>query len=267
MIRRFLLCLLGALLLWAPAAPAIAQDTAADRQLQRAAELAQEAFEAGEQGEFARAEDIWSELIQIFPGNPAVWSNRGNVRVSQNKLDAAIADFNRSIQIAPDAPDPYLNRGTAYEAQGRYEDAIADYNRVLDIDSEDAMAYNNRGNAKAGQQRWEAAITDYEKAAAIAPNFAFARANAAVVYYQIGEVETAEREMRNLARKYSMFPDMRAALTAVLWEQGKQGEAESNWVAAMGMDKRYRDLDWVATVRRWPPRMIEALEKFLNVES
>ena len=43
------------------------------------------------------------------------------------------------------------------------------------------------------------------------------------------------RNMRNIVRKYPNFADMRAALTAAYWEQGKKGEAESNWVAAVGL--------------------------------
>jgi hypothetical protein len=62
-----------------------------------------------------------------------------------------------------------------------------------------------------------------------------------------------------------MYSDMRAALTAVLWVSGQQGEAESNWVATVGLDNRYQDLDWIKNIRRWPPSMIEALEKFLNL--
>lgn len=32
---------------------------------------------------------------------------------------------------------------------------------------------------------------------------------------------------------------------------GKQGEAESNWVAAYGLDGRYKDINWVKNIRRW----------------
>jgi hypothetical protein len=31
------------------------------------------------------------------------------------------------------------------------------------------------------------------------------------------------------------------------------------------MDNRYQDLDWVKNIRRWPPKMILALDKFLNL--
>jgi tetratricopeptide (TPR) repeat protein len=137
---------------------------------------------------------------------------------------------------------------------------------VLELDPNDAMAYNNLGNAKAGQGKWEDAIAYYQKATQLASNFAFARANYALALFQIGETEEAIRTMRNIVRKYPQFPDMRAALTAALWQQGKQGEAESNWVATVGLDGRYRDLNWVKTVRRWPPMMVDALEKFLKLQ-
>ena len=269
-IRRWILGLLCILLIFSSMPPLMAQNTEVitltEEQLQQGDELAKKAFNAINKGNFAQAEAYWTQLIETFPSNPAVWSNRGNSRVSQNKLDEAIADYNKAIKLAPDAVDPYLNRGAALEAQGHYQQAIADYNRVLEIDPNDAMAYNNRGNAKAGQENWQEAIADYQKASEIAPNFAFASANYALGLYQTGEVDKAISKMNNLVRKYPMFPDMRAALTAVLWAEGKQGEAESNWVATIGIDKRYQDLDWVKNSRRWPPRMITALEQFLQLQ-
>lgn len=271
--RRWSLSLLCALLFFCWMGPAIALSEAApptytytEEQLQQGDALAKKAIAASEKGDFAIAEAYWTQLIEQFPDNPAVWSNRGNVRVSQNQIEDAIADFNRSIELAPEAPDPYLNRGTAYEARGRYEDAIADYNKVLELNPNDAAAYNNRGNAEAARGQWNDAIADYEKATDLEPNFAFARANYALALYQTGNTARSIQMMRDLARKYPMFPDMRAALTAALWEQNQQGEAESNWVAAVGIDNRYQDLEWVKNVRRWPPVMVAALEKFLKLE-
>jgi tetratricopeptide (TPR) repeat protein len=224
------------------------------------------AFSATNEGDFATAETYWTKLLNLLPNEPALWSNRGNARVSQNKLTDAIDDYNRAIELAPTAPDPYLNRGTALEGLGEWDKAIADYNRVLELDPTDAAAYNNRGNAKAGLAEWEQAIADYQQAAKLAPSFAFARANYALALYQTGRSDSAIREMRNLVRKYPQFADMRAALTAALWASGNRGEAESNWVAVMGLDTRYKDLNWVSQIRRWPPAMTSALEKFLKLD-
>jgi tetratricopeptide (TPR) repeat protein len=264
------IALLATLLIFVGSFPSLAAETTTipltEEQWQQGEEMAQKAIEASQKGDFPQAEAYWTQLIDEFPTNPALWSNRGNVRVSQNKLDEAIADYNQAIKLAPDHPDPYLNRGTALEGKGMYQEAIADYNQVLAINPEDAMAYNNRGNAQAGEGNWQQALQDYQKATELAPNFAFASANAALTLYQLGESERALQKIRNLVRKYPLFPDMRAALTAILWTKGQQGEAESNWVAAVGMDYRYQDLDWVRNIRRWPPAMVAALDNFLKLK-
>jgi len=258
--------LVGLLILFpSPAWATETPNTITDEQLQVGDSLADKAFAATEAGDFITAEKYWTELIEKFPQNPAVWSNRGNSRVSQNKLDEAIADFNQAIKLAPDQADPYLNRGTALEAKGEYRAAIADYNRVLAANPEDAFAYNNRGNAEGGLGHWATALEDFQQATAIAPNFAFAQANTALALYELGEKEEAIKTMRRLVKKYPMFADMRAALTAVLWVDGQQGEAESNWVAAVGVDSRYQNLDWVKEIRRWPPSLVSALGKFLSL--
>ena len=236
-----------------------------EQQISQGEKIAKKAFKAAQQGDFALAENYWTTLSEKFPDNPAVWSNRGNVRIGQYKLDEAIADFNRSIEIAPEYPDAYLNRGIAYEGQRQWEQAIADYNYVLSLTPQDPVALNNRGNAKAGQQKWQEALDDYQQAAEIAPTFPMARGNASLIQYQLGDRSEAIRNMRNLVRKYPMYSDMRAALAATLWVEGKQGEAESNWVAAVGLDNRYQDLEWIENIRRWPPSMIQALSRFLNL--
>jgi tetratricopeptide (TPR) repeat protein len=248
--------------------PAIAAELPPDSIIpqQDLGELVQSAFAATNEGDFAKAEGFWTQIIEKFPEVAPAWSNRGNSRVSQNKLESALADYQQASKLAPDAPLPYLNQGTALEALGRWEEAIASYNRVLELDPQEAAAYNNRGNAEAGLGEWEKAIADYLKAANMAPEYAFAGGNYALALYQIGETTAAIRTMKNLVRKYPQFADMRAALTAALWEAGKHGEAESNWVAAVGIDSRYRDIDWVAKIRRWPPAMVTALDKFLHLQ-
>ena len=227
--------------------------------------LRKAAFTATQAGQFDLAEQKWTELIEQLPEEAAVWSNRGNVRVRQNNLDGAIADYTQAIDLAPSEPDPYLNRGAVWEAMGQWQKAIADYNQVLQLDPDDPAAYNNRGNAEAGLQEWELAIADYQAAITLQPSFSLAYGNYALALYQTGETQQALQLMKSLVRKYPSFADMRAALTAALWEAGKGGEAESNWVAVVGLDTRYKDLNWVKNVRRWPPKMVTALDHFLNL--
>ncbi|MEL6491344.1 MAG: tetratricopeptide repeat protein [Cyanobacteria bacterium J06634_6] len=227
--------------------------------------LRKAAFAATQAGQFEVAEEKWSELINQLPEEAAVWSNRGNVRVRRNNLDGAMADYSKAIALAPAEPDPYLNRGAVWEAMGQWENAIADYNRVLQLNPDDPAAYNNRGNAEAGLDEWELAIADYQAAITLQPSFSLAYGNYALALYQTGEQPRSLQIMKSLVRKYPNFVDMRAALTAALWDAGQRGEAESNWVAVVGLDTRYKDLNWVRNVRRWPPKITTALEHFLSL--
>ena len=227
--------------------------------------LRKAAFAATQAGQFDLAETQWTALIERLPAEAAVWSNRGNVRVRLNKLAGAIDDYTQAIELAANEPDPYLNRGAVWEALGQWQRAIEDYNQVLRLDPDDPAAYNNRANAEAGMGEWVLAIADYQAAITLQPSFSMAYGNYALALYQTGDTAQAIQIMKSLVRKYPNFADMRAALTAALWDQGKGGEAESNWVAVVGLDSRYKDIGWVKNTRRWPPKMAEALERFLTL--
>ena len=89
---RWILSLLFAISIFLTATlPSLAQTATfpdiSEKQWQQVEELSQKAITASENGQFAEAEDYWSQLIEAFPSNPAVWSNRGNTRASQNKLN------------------------------------------------------------------------------------------------------------------------------------------------------------------------------------
>jgi tetratricopeptide (TPR) repeat protein len=248
--------------------PAIAAEPAdySQSDIQTIAELREKAFITSQEGDYEAAEDYWTQLLDYLPKEAAIWSNRGMVRVSQYHLDDAIADYTQAINLAPHEVDPYLNRGAAYEVQGKWDAAIADYNRVLALEPEEAGAINNRGNAQAGLGNWDAALADYQTAADLDPDFALARVNYGLALYQVGDIQESIRVLRSVVRKYPNFADARAALTAGLWAENRRGEAESQWVAVSGLDQRYRDIDWVRNIRRWPPHVADALEQFLTLE-
>ncbi len=254
-------------LLGVPAAIADSAPVFAAEEIQAFESLKAEAIRATQTGDFETAETYWSQLIEAFPESAALWSNRGNVRASQNNLDAALMDYNQSVELAPLEPDPYLNRGATLEALGRWDEAIADYNQVLTLEPDDVAAFNNRGNAKAGQGNWDEAIADYTRAMEIDSGFLLAQINYDLALYETGNTSKAIQNLKGLARKYPSFADARAALTAALWDQGLQGEAESNWVAAYGLDRRYRDTEWLQKIRRWPPSLVNALGRFLKLEA
>lgn len=241
-----------------------------DQRLRDAANLFQEALNATTVEEEER---LWSEVIDTYGDLDAewvpdivgrAWGNRGNARSRQGRLEQALDDYSKSIELAPYSVDPVLNRGVVLEALGRYEEAVGDYEAVLRAAPADPSAWNNLGNVQAALGNWKEALADYMKAVQLAPSFSFAAANYALALYQVGRENEAIRQFRTLLRRYPEFPDMRAALAVSLYAAGLRAEAETNWGRLE--DGRYKDRSWIRTTRRWPPRLADALEAFLDLD-
>ncbi|MCP9916739.1 tetratricopeptide repeat protein [Cyanobium sp. ATX 6F1] len=226
-------------------------------------QLFDQALAASQAGRFGEALPLWDRVLEEAPESASAWSNRGNVQLALGRPEADIADQNRAMVLEPESPDPHLNRGTAEEALQQWPEAEADYRWILERDPADASALYNLGNVRGSQGDWSAARSCFEAAAAARPGFAMARSSAALAAIQLGEQENAERQLRSLIRRYPMFADARAGLTALLWRRGASGEAESNWAAASGLDPRYGQPEWLLAQRRWPPEPVHALEDFL----
>ena len=258
------------------------------------AQLFDQALAASREGSFDQALPLWNQVLEMAPEDAAAWSNRGNVQLVLGDPLAAIADQERAMALEPSNPEPHLNRGIAEEALQRWGAAETDYRWILEppaspvssdktasqaspassekpasqLDPEvRAAALYNLGNVQGSQGDWVAARNSFRTAADSRPGFAMARSSAALAAFQLGELEQAERELRALIRRYPLFADARAGLTALLWRLGASGEAESNWASASGLDPRYRQPEWLQSTRRWPPAPVSALEQFLAMAS
>ena len=228
--------------------------------------LFEKALQESKEGDFISAEKDWSSYLNEYPNDAAALSNRGNIRLALGDPKGAIKDQTKAIEISPEDLDPYLNRGIAEEALQRWEDASKDYNYVLNNNPKDVSALYNLGNVMGSMDNWIEAKKLFAQAASSNNAIAMARSSEALAIYQLGDLELAEKKIRILIRKYPLFADARAALSALLWSKGFSGEAESNWAAAAGLDIRYREKDWLLNIRRWPPKPTNDLIAFLALD-
>ncbi len=229
--------------------------------------LFEKALQESKDGDFMQAEKDWSFYLNENPNDAAALSNRGNIRLALGDPQGAIRDQTKAIEVSPEDLDPYLNRGIAKEALKLWEEASNDYKYVLKRDPKDVSALYNLGNVMGSMDNWIEAKKLFSKAASSNKAIAMARSSEALAIYQLGDLELAEKKIRILIRKYPLFADARAALSALLWCKGYIGEAESNWAAAAGLDIRYREKDWLLNIRRWPPKPTNDLVAFLSLEA
>ena len=228
--------------------------------------LFREALNFSSAGEFNSALDKWNDYLETYPDDPAALSNRGNVKLVVGDPKGSIMDQNRAIKLNPSELDPYINRGIANESLGLWLQAKDDYLYVLSKDKENFSALYNLANVEGSLNNWEEARGLFYEAAQYNPGFAMARSSEALANYQLGNFEASENELRKLIRRYPTFADARAALTALQWSKGRSGEAESNWIAAVELDPRYAQEQWLLEVRRWPPAPVDDLMKFISIK-
>ncbi len=226
----------------------------------------EKALQESQDANFIQAEKDWNLFLNDNPYDAAALSNRGNVRLALGDPQGAIKDQTKAIEISPEDLDPYLNRGIAEEALKLWEDASNDYKYVLKKNPKDVSALYNLGNVMGSLDNWMEAKRLFSQAASSNNEIAMARSSEALSIYQLGDLELAEKKIRILIRKYPLFADARAALSALLWRKGLTGEAESNWAAVAGLDIRYREKNWLLDIRRWPPSPTNDLIAFLALE-
>ncbi|HEY9799392.1 MAG TPA: tetratricopeptide repeat protein [Leptolyngbyaceae cyanobacterium] len=111
----------------------------------------------------------FSELININQSDPDAYISRGVLYLQQFKdYDKAIADFNQAMRLASNNPKvaaiAYDGRGNALAAQEKLPAALEDFNKAIENKQDFAQAYFNRGliNAQLGNK--QEALEDFEKA-------------------------------------------------------------------------------------------------------
>lgn len=94
-------------------------------------------------------------IIYNFPDFALGYNSRGSIKISLNKIEEGICDFDTAIALAPEFPFCYANRGWADAQIKRYEEAIADFGTLLKHQPWDSKIYCQRGYAKYSMRNYK----------------------------------------------------------------------------------------------------------------
>lgn len=103
---------------------------------------------AYQNGAYARAIDLFTQVLARDPENLNAYLQRGFCSALQRDYTQAIADFTAVIQRKNDHLWAYTSRGSSYAKLNRHDLAMQDFDRVLELDPKNEEAYNNRGWSK-----------------------------------------------------------------------------------------------------------------------
>jgi len=151
-------------------------------------------------GELSRAEEQYKHILSYAPKDKETHNRLGSVFATENKLDAAIEEFNKSLpgtDSVPDLvrlhlrkrdfdrykyerekaaidfptdPDNALELGQVYLAMHQTDLALRYFTRALDQDPTSLQALNDTGRAYLDQQNYDKAIESFGKCLGRDPN-------------------------------------------------------------------------------------------------
>jgi tetratricopeptide (TPR) repeat protein len=91
------------------------------------------AFAYTKTGEYKKAIAVCSKILSKYPDRAYAYNTRGYLKMLLNDFDGAMADINRCIQMEPGNPASFRNRGLLYLRLKKNNEACADFQNALDL--------------------------------------------------------------------------------------------------------------------------------------
>jgi tetratricopeptide (TPR) repeat protein len=146
-------------------------------------------------GNYAEAEKWQRKAISLNWSNPTPHNNLGRALQRQNRLDEAIAQYQRVIDLNPKWAVGYNNLGLAVGEKalpkGKQDDAIALFHRAIELDRHFALPHYNLGRTFGREGKLDDAITEFHHAIALDSKYAYSYVELGWALYHQGKTEDA----------------------------------------------------------------------------
>ncbi len=156
--------------------------------------------ELAAQGKYADAVPLLAEATRLEPTFFSAWLMEAICHQNLEQFAPAANCYSICIALNPEAIDCYANRGWTYLRQKKWADAEKDFDRVLRAHKKSASAYLHRGSARFEQEKYAEAIADLSEALKLRPNYPEVLFLRAKFYKQIGQQESARKDLEAVLR-------------------------------------------------------------------
>ena len=123
-------------------------------------------------GKYPVALELMDKAIQSNPHNADAYSNRGSVLYALHQYEAALESCDKAIQLRPDFVEAHNNRSNALKELHQYQMAVESCDKAIRLRPGTAEAHRNRGNALNRLHQYEAAVESCNEAIRLRPNYA-----------------------------------------------------------------------------------------------
>ena len=108
--------------------------TPTEEEVDKSGELRSQAAAAYSEQKFQEAIDLYTQAIEINPGNALFHAKRGQAFLKLKKPNACIRDCNKALEINCDSAAAYKFRGRANRLLGNWEEAAKDLRQACKLD-------------------------------------------------------------------------------------------------------------------------------------
>jgi tetratricopeptide (TPR) repeat protein len=150
---------------------------------------------------------FFSKVIEIDKNCDEAFFKRGQVHFVSNNFDLAIADFTSALQINPSNLKALNSRGIVNTHASHFSHALEDFGEAIQICSSNADLFYNRGLVHWNQKNYLAAISDYTCAIELRPEYYQAFNNRGSAYRELANFEMALKDFETSTNLKSDFAD------------------------------------------------------------
>jgi predicted TPR repeat methyltransferase len=207
--------------------------------------LLQQAANLHRQGELARAQALYDEVLRAEPLNFDALHLSGVVARQQGEPERALAMIEGALAIDGSRAIAHCNRGVALQDLGRHAEALASFERALALQPDYAVALSNRGNALRHLGQVDRALESYDAALRLHPDYAEALCNRALALQATARHETALDSFGAALMVRRDYPEALHGAAVSLLALGKPADALEGFERALQLQPEYAEA-WCA---------------------
>lgn len=177
-------------------------------------------------GNLARAEQSLRQVLAVQPEQPDALHYLGVAALQQSNPAAAVELIHRSIQLAPNFA-AFNNLAAALRMLNRIDDAIACYDRSIQLNPNHPDALMNIGTLLMQRKQYEIAARAFERLASLIPNHPHANFLLATSLAELNYLERAAAAFRAHLKVVPDNAETLGRLSTVLSKLNRHTDAES----------------------------------------
>lgn len=134
----------------------------------------------------------FERAIELNPNAAAAYNGIGRIRYHTGPPEAAIEAYERAIALDPHTIDPFFGLGILYSAQlGDYASALTAFQRGLEYTPDDPLLSASVGNTYARMGQIDKAVASLQEVIALHPDDAYAYGWLSILYLHLKRYEDA----------------------------------------------------------------------------